>query len=301
MEPFLKSFAAHLNKTYSDDLENIAVVLPSKRGKLFFKTYLAKEMKKPTWAPAIFSIDEFTEEISGLKKADPLNLMLDLYEVFLKLNPAKAGSTDPSANIDFREFCSWGSVMLQDINEIDAYLVNADELFAYLSETKAIQLWNPDGERLTEFQQKYLEFWKSLGSYYQAFREKLLTKRSGYAGLIFRKASENIEEAIKERAWKKVVFAGFNALTPSEEKIIRHLKAIDLCETCWDGDEYYVSDKYNEAGKFLRSAFSKGLNTGDVAKWISSDMMNSEKKIRIISTSQNTAQPLRSHELRVNY
>ncbi len=288
MEPFLQSLATHLHNTYGDDIQHIAVVLPSKRGKLFFKTYLAKQMSRPTWSPALYSIDEFTEELSGLAKAEPLNLMLELYQVYLELKREE---------IDFKEFCSWGSVMLQDINEIDSYLVNANELFAYLSESRAIQLWNPGGEELTEFQQKYLEFWNSLESYHTAFREKLLQKKTGYPGLIFRKASENIYAVIEEKEWKKVIFAGFNAITPAEEKIILALKELGKCETCWDADSYYVDDKWNEAGKFLRQAFSKGLNTAEREKWLTHSLSLEKKNVRILTSSQNTAQPRIAGEL----
>lgn len=281
MQPFLQTLAKHLIKSYGDNLENLAIVLPSKRGKLFFKTYLAQELDKPAWSPALYSIDEFAEELSGIIKAEPLNLLLDLYEVHLSLK---------KETVDFREFCSWGSVMLQDINEIDMYLVKPDELFDYLSEARAIQLWNPGGEKLTEFQQKYLEFWKSLGEYYRELNEKLLSKGTGYPGLVFKKASVNVKDVIAQKNWHKVIFAGFNAITPSEEKIITTLKESGIAETCWDADSYYLDDKWNEAGRFLRDAFRKGLNTSNAEKWISNTMVSNEKKIRIISSAQNTAQ-----------
>lgn len=282
MDPFLKKLARHLAKEYGDDLSTVAVVLPSKRGKTFFKSFLGKELNKPTWSPALFAIDEFTEELSGLGKAEPLNLLFDLYEVHIELTNDKD---------DFKEFCSWGSVMLQDLNEIDSYLVDAGELFGYLSEAKAIQLWNPGETSLTEFQQKYLAFWRSLPAYYDAFSKKLLEKRCGYAGLIFRKAAERAPEQIELKKWRKVIFAGFNALTPAEEKIIRYLKESGKCETIWDADSYYLDDRHQEAGKFLRSAFAKGLRTSNDTEWVSDDLCTGSKKIKVISATQNTAQP----------
>lgn len=278
MEPFLEKLAKHVVAN-SEKLEDVAIVLPSKRGKTFFKAYLGQQLSRPAWAPQLYSIDEFMEELSGLKKADPMHIMLEFYSMY-----SRTSGVEP----DFKDFCSWGGVMLQDMNEIDSYMVNGKELFDYLSEARALQLWNPGEEKLTEFQLKYLDFWRSIGHYYEEFRIHLLQKGYGYAGLIFRTAAERLKADPSSLKWSKVIFAGFNALTPAETDIISTLKKAGKCELAWDADEYYLNDENQEAGKFLRRLLDRKKD--NAAQWISKDLLEGKKEIKIISVSQNTAQ-----------
>ena len=53
--------------------------------------------------------------------------------------------------------------------------------------------------------------------------------------------------------WKKVIFAGFNALSPAEEKMMLALVKWDLAECYWDMDEWYTQQDQQEAGRFFRS------------------------------------------------
>jgi hypothetical protein len=50
----------------------------------------------------------------------------------------------------------------------------------------------------------------------------------------------------------KVIFAGFNALSKSEEAMITWFVKEEKGEVYWDADDYYFKDQKQEAGKFLR-------------------------------------------------
>ena len=69
-------------------------------------------------------------------------------------------------------------------------MADHEQLFNYLSETKAISLWNPDGTPLTPFQLNYLQFYNSLGDLYDELRKRLLEKRQPYQGLAYRFLAE---------------------------------------------------------------------------------------------------------------
>ena len=55
----------------------------------------------------------------------------------------------------------------------------------------------------------------------------------------------------------KIVFAGFNAMTKTEENIIVRLVNGGKADLLWDLDEYYFNDEKQEAGAFAREFFRK--------------------------------------------
>ena len=74
MIPFLEKIAKRLLKKYPKNMDKIAVVLPSKRSVVFLKNYLSKKITKPIFLPEFFSIEEFIENISGLRVIDNVSL-----------------------------------------------------------------------------------------------------------------------------------------------------------------------------------------------------------------------------------
>ena len=56
MIPFLEKIADRLLQKFPDNMENIAIVLPSKRGVVFLTHYLSKKIDKPIFLPDFYSI-----------------------------------------------------------------------------------------------------------------------------------------------------------------------------------------------------------------------------------------------------
>ena len=86
MIPFLEKIAERLLKKYPKNMDKIAVVLPSKRSVVFLKNYLSKKITKPIFLPEFFSIEEFIENISGLRVIDNVSLQFYLYNSYLKVS-----------------------------------------------------------------------------------------------------------------------------------------------------------------------------------------------------------------------
>jgi len=202
-----------------------------------------------TWAPALFSIEEFIGSLAGLREVDQVHCLVDLYRIHREMEGEKAQPFD--------EFLNWGPQLLSDFNEIDRYLVDPAALFTYLDEVRALTVWNPGNTPLTEFQKNYLKFYNSLLTYYERLSGMLLSRGEAYPGLIFRQAWQKLEKGEADVPWKKLVFAGFNALTTAEEKIIDHLVKRGDAELLWDADSYYLEDLKQEAGDYLRQWFRK--------------------------------------------
>ena len=117
----MKTFLDEISKkiiSLNYQFEDIKIVVPNKRAISFFKKSLSNNLSKPQFSPEIISIEKFMEEMSGLKKIQRIDLLFYLYEIY---------KTD---NIgDFNEFLRWANTALDDFDEIDFHLLNADDFF----------------------------------------------------------------------------------------------------------------------------------------------------------------------------
>lgn len=244
MQPFLKRVVEHIHLHYKDNVENVCIVLPSKRGSIFLKEHFKSVFQKTMWLPSIKSAEEFIEELSGLKQADEIYLLAILYQSYLQCIPV-----DPEP---FDKFSKWGHLMLQDFNEIDRYLVDADQVYQNLRDIKEIENWSLGETDLTPTQQNYLAFMSSIGSIYKHYSSTLTSLGIGYQGLIYRKASERFNESEVINNYSRFIFSGFNALNAAETKIYKALQDAGKADLLWDVDVYYYKDQIQEAGIFLR-------------------------------------------------
>ena len=280
MVPFLQKTAQYLVSEFKGDLADVCIVLPNRRGGLFLRKYLALEIGKVAWAPTVFSIEDFIGEISGLQEVENLHLLFELFEVHKEIE-----LKEPQT---FEEFLRWAPQLLSDFNEVDRYMADAEDLFSNLTEARAISLWNLDGKPLTEFEKKYLQFYSSLYLYYDKLTRRLLSRNQAYQGLMFRNAAKTIESQIHKLPWRHTVFAGFNALTKSEEQIINALRIEGKATLLWDADSYYLENNQQEAGDFLRDWMRKW--PVKEPSWIFNDFAGSEKQIEIIGSPDPVGQ-----------
>ncbi|RLD77751.1 MAG: hypothetical protein DRJ15_12935 [Bacteroidetes bacterium] len=279
MPAFLEKLTKHIYTNWGDRLGDICIVLPNRRAALFIKDHLAKILKKTSFLPEFYSIEDFVAHCSGLTITDPLRDQFTLYALHRDIEGDQARSIE-----EFFPYASW---MLSDFNEIDMYLVGREQLFNYLSDAKAMAMWNPDGRPLSDFEKRYLRFFRSLKQYYYGLNEMLSGKDMAYQGGAFRQLAEDIENSSEAWPWEKVIFAGFNALTPSEEKIVKHLLKTGRAEVYWDADKYYTDNPVQEAGTFLRRYFK---DFGDTEPLWKEDNYAQQKEVHIIGVPKNTGQ-----------
>lgn len=249
MEPFLKTTAVDILQRFGKELYSVQVVLPTRRACLFFKNHLAASTDRVIWSPDIISIEDFIFQNSGTTPADPVDLLFDLWEVYQELSS--------NGEHSFDDFSVVADVLIDDFNEIDLNLINPDEIFEYLHESRAIQLWNPDGSELTPFQRKYLAFYSSLKEYYYALRTRVEKRGEAWHGLATRQVVESIESNQWQSRFNKIVFVGFNAFSPAEEKIGELLYKEDRAIFYWDIDRWYIQNREHEAGLFFRNYYQR--------------------------------------------
>jgi CRISPR/Cas system-associated exonuclease Cas4 (RecB family) len=262
MTYFLERIATHLLAGYGDRLEKQCLVFPNRRAGLYFMKYLAVKAGKPVWAPSVKTINELFTSFSVLQEAGPETLIFELYRSYCRLNP-KAGSFD--------DFYFWGEMLLNDFDNVDKYMVNAESLFTNLADLKKIdsafgelqedqvniirQFWvnfNTGGS--TREKTDFLGLWSILFDLYSDFRNALRKQGIAYEGMIFRDMAENFKRRqLPEFRFENFHFAGFNALNSCEKILMSSLREKRMAKFYWDYDESTVLDNpKHSAGFFLK-------------------------------------------------
>ena len=274
---FINRLAEEIKGKYDLRKEEITVVFPNKRAAFYLRTQFTKIFQEDIWLPQMLSIQEAMTQWSGIQLVDNIDLMFELISINSELYHGKDS---------VRVFGNMAPQMASDFDEIDQYGADAGHIFSYLVEEKTLDIWQP-GQENTEKEQAYLRFFKTLQSYYDKLRERLVTQGKGYYGMITRYLAGLSDEELAERTGhRKIIFAGFNAITPTEKTIIDKLYRNGLAEVVWDFDNYYVDDKKNEAGLFAR----RYQNVAWKPTRGTSDLLEGEKEIHLVSVMGNTIQ-----------
>ena len=279
------SFIERLSQTIAAECkqpENVLIILPSRRAGTFLKRALAKAYQKNILSPSFYTFDDLVEELTSFQSIDNFNLFLRLHSCYEQLLSEEGL---PAENLE--AFLNWAPTLLSDFNDIDRYLVNSLDLFASIDEVRAIETWNIKGEPLTPTQEEYIALWKRIGKLYQRFTRDLVSQRISYPGLAFRVAAETLEEVHPQLKYEHIYFAGFNALSASEEAIIKYLVRIKKASIFFDADQFYLNNEMHEAGTFIRS-FQQNWNFTKI-NWVS-DSLSQPKTINIRSCSSSYAQ-----------
>ena len=279
---FLQQIAQVILNEYSDKLSDTIIILPNRRAKVFLIDALKNQASKTIFSPEIISIEDFVQDLAGIRSIDSVELLFEFYTIYLEI-------TDKDKE-PFETFANWAKTLLQDFNEIDRYLLEPDKVLKYLENIKEIEHWSVNVDKRTDLIDKYLIFWKKLPLYYHSLYQYLLEKGVGYQGLIYREAVRNLNHFSDTKKDKNYIFAGFNALNQAEEKIVQHLLALDKAKIYWDIDEVFLKDKYHDTGLFQRRFQSEWpYYKTNPYEWITTDYQQ-EKNIQVIGTPKSIGQ-----------
>ena len=278
MTPFLKQVAAHY--FHGGDIEQTCFLFPNRRSLVFFKKYLGDLVRQdgrgvPLMVPPLYTINDFFYRLNHMEVTDKLRLLLELYDVYKKLNP-QAEPLD--------EFVFWGDVMLGDFDDMDKYLVKADALlqnvqdfkalqdnFDYLSENQQEAIRSflnhfRDGkgaltvnEKDADVKSKFLRLWNLLYPIYRDFNAALKEKGMAYEGMVYRSLADKLQEGtpvvdILRPEFPEVnqfVFVGLNALNECERLLLRRMRDAGVAEFVWDYVSPQIRDKANKSSFFM--------------------------------------------------
>lgn len=258
MQTFLQEVAQHVLTHHQDHLDQVTIIFPNRRAGLFFRNAIGQLIEKPIWMPRVTSLEDFILFHSQLEKIDTLEAVLRLYDVYKAQQPREES---------FDRFFFWGEMILRDFDEIDQYLVEADQLFTSIKSQKELdeEFYFLDEEELkvirsfwstflpdaSKTQMAFLETWKILKPIYHSFKQELMAEGKGYGGQIYRLFWESLKND-EVKCDGHLILAGFNALTVAEERIIKLLVEKTNTDILWDLDAHYLNDANQEAGHFLR-------------------------------------------------
>ena len=301
MASFLQLLAKDLIQKYGHDFKSLTIIFPNKRAGLFLAEELAKQIDTPIWMPEILTLTEYIEKHTGLKKAEPLALIIKLYKAYIHISKSSES---------FEEFYFWGNMLLNDFDDIDKYLVDAQDLFSnlialknlesqfpYLSEEQIAvikKFWSSfKTEQQSQEQQTFLKIWDKLGATYSEFKRQLFQEQICYEGMNERYFCDQITSY---ESPKHLIIAGFNALNNCEKKIFSHYRDNGCATFYWDYDLYYTQNEYQEAGYYLRENLKHFPNA--LGEEHFNQFLHNNKNIEYISTPSTIGQAkLLSHFL----
>ncbi len=294
---FIDEIAEKLLIDYSGRLEDLTIIFPNRRAGLFFTKALAGKIKNPIWSPSIISFEDFVYSMMNCSPGDNLSLLIDLYDVFRKVT-----GFDES----FDKFYFWGDMLLKDFNEIDKHLVRAKSLFTTIKNLKEIDVefaflsdsemdalqrfWGNALNNKTKQKDSFIRFWSNLYPVYKSYQEVLKKEGKAYSGMIYQTLCNEISSGKQQWGKGKVIFAGFNALTPSEELIIKWFIESSNGDIFWDLDSYYFDNRGHEAGLFLRQYYKDKVFGKTFPGRIPNHFKDVKKEIKAIASSQYSGQ-----------
>ena len=306
MKGFIRHIVDHFSlqdvKSFPDQL----VVFPSKRACYYFRQALLDRLAEQTyWMPRILSIEDFIVFCTGKPVSNEIDLLFTLYQAY-----SQTYLTPPVGNVDgedlptFDRFYAWGQVLLKDFDEVDRYLVNADELYRNLEQLRELEVRYQDNEEVLFALKRFSEMlgqeptnlvtnfnnqWSRVCKTYHAFKKALNGDQRFYSGMLYRELAQQLGDDTQDLPFKKVVFAGFNALSRSEEMIFQKLLDGGMATIFWDADKLYLENEVEEAGKFMRRNYRKWPPAEQV-HWVVTDMRQHKKTIKLIGGVQSVGQ-----------
>ncbi len=296
MNNFLRTVCEDIYSKYKDIFDRTTIVFPNKRAGLFFTKYLSEINEQTIWSPEIITLSDFVGNLSGKHKADNITLIFKLFNIYRK---------HVNTEETFDDFFFWGEMLLNDFDDIDKYLVDADDLFQNIFSLKEIDakfnylteeqlevikmFWmsfNP--EKYSKGQEDFLVIWDKLGKIYNDFRAELEAEDMCYEGMAYKSIADKIRKGKLNIRSEKILFIGFNALNKCEEYLFTHLRNNSIAEFYWDYDTYYLNNTIHEAGFYMRRNLKNFPNALDDKNY--NIFAHNNKKINFISVPSDIGQ-----------
>jgi len=267
MKSFLEEVAEDLMNKLGKDLEHSALIFVNKRPLVFIQKYLSDLKDEPSWAPYLFTIQEFFDLSSRLKVADAYTQFFCLWEAYKEILPPKEKEF-----IRVDQFYRTGLSLLADFNQLDEELIpvsvlyedlrdraEIDKLFGELDEEQVKFLenfWSSfSKDKKSQVQENFIKMWNRMPLLYTRFHENLESRGLTTQGMQYRKLGQGEEDQpdfLEKFKKGQLIFIGFNALSRSESTLFKKWQKKKIAQFYFDMDAYYIEDELQEAGRFLR-------------------------------------------------
>ncbi len=295
---FLDRVAVKLHEQHGNNMERQVVVLPSRRAGLYLSRALARLSDRPQWSPSMMTVSELFRSFSDLMPADTETMIFELYGVYKN----RYGD-----EMSFDEFWPWGEVIINDFNDIDLYMADADKLYSNISDMKEIDerfggltdeqteiirgFWksfNP-GSQAGEARLRFRAVWQKMAPLYRDFCDVMRQKRMAGDGMLCRDvAMRALAGTLKVQEGITWHIAGLNALNNCEKTLFSLLRHHGQAKFYWDDAHFFMDEPDHKASFFIRENkryFVNELNQGE-----SREAVVPHGTWQIIDTPSDTAQ-----------
>jgi hypothetical protein len=184
-----------------------------------------------------------------------MHLIALLHQAYLH-----AASQEGSGPDNAEQFLSWAPGLLGDFEEVDAYVLPsqgkplpAEQVFRYLHQQKAVEIWNPSGEEPSQAEADYLRFYNLIYPTYLEFRRLLAAEGIDYPSGALRTLLDSVHTTELDHEWPDAIYwIGFEHVTPLLQRVIEALPRLTSVHWIADSDPYYLDNKVHLAGHWLR-------------------------------------------------
>ena len=279
MQSFISDTLDYILKS-TKSFEDVVFILPSQRAKVFVKQSF-KDKIAVGFLPEVINIEQFINRVSGIEKADSIQLLFHFYTIYKGLEKQP---------VSFDIFASWAFTVIQDFNELDQHLINTKDIFIYLRDIQRLKKWSVEGNfKETELMEDHYSFLEKLNTYYNAFYAFLKEKKIGYQGLMYRESCKKIDSFLDKNTSKKFFFIGFNALNTAEEFLFQKVLENENSDIYWDIDTAFFNSNH-QAGRFIRRYKKEWRYYEKNEIKTLGDTFSQPKHIEVIGASKNTTQ-----------
>lgn len=245
---FLHRFAQQLIQEFPDNLNEVTIVLPTHRARLFLLKHLHALKGGAFWTPRFLILPELVRSLSTGRVGSEVEMTLALFDLYKN---TIAGEDDLSA------FLGWSNIALRDFNDVDSAMANAKRLFTDLRNIREIEHWDVEGwsydrNPLSQSQEQFLKFWLQLGELYQSFTEWQDKERCWTYTRMVRFLAEHPQEMTGLEEHSTIFFVGLGSYSAAERALIKQVAEKVEVRMKWDLDHYYYSNDNHEAGAYAR-------------------------------------------------
>lgn len=248
---FITEVAQYILNREKGNISDVRIVVPGKRIGVFLQKALERKMDTSTFFPEIIGFQEWIESKSKYAVPHPIRLQIECYYAYVQVCKGKPE--------ELHQFLRWSSMLLNDFNEIDKNLVDADAILSNLKNFSKIDQWaeglTDDDVKKAKLSISHQHFWEMASAIYWKIAENLKKKGWAYGGMFLRDVAENIKSYANEK--EQVYIVGFNALSKAEERIFEYYVTQKHAILLWDIDSDLFSDEAQETGHFLRKYYAK--------------------------------------------
>ena len=267
--PFLQQVARHYASFDTDTSARLCFVFPNQRSGYFFSEYIKEEYRqlgnRAVLMPRVVTMSALVEQWCDLVEATPAELSLLLYRTYIDLTEQRVCNPDAPGLAPDR-FMFWSDIIINDFNEVDRSLAQADHLFRNLRDIKELQtnpltpeqielvkqFWGTAGVPWLEHDdgrlwvsteaaehdtgvRNFLKLWAILGPLYNAFGKTLRNNGMCYIGMAYKDVALNIADILEADESDDIyVFTGFSELSKAEQKIFDGLRKSGRAIFHWD-------------------------------------------------------------------